>query len=323
MALEIYILFFVGIFLLIKGADYLVEGASSLATRMHVPTIIIGITIVAIGTTMPELIVNILAAIEGNAEIGFGNIIGSNIANILLVLGITALITPIKVERNAIWKEIPITLIAVAVLFVVSNSVIIDQSHTNLITRTSGIIMLIFFVIFIYYSIEIFKQTRKKLQKASVNIKERNPVLTAGMILGGLVGLFIGGRWVVDGAVTIAQQLGLSQFLISATIIAIGTSLPELVTGITAARKNETGVIVGNVAGANIFNIFWILGITALITPIAVPAFINVDIIFMGIVTLILLFLIFVGKSREIERWQGGVLLALYLAYMVFIILRG
>jgi len=183
--------------------------------------------------------------------------------------------------------------------------------------------MLIFFIIFIYYSVEIFRQTRKKLEKKTVSIKERHPVIIALMILGGLVGLFIGGRWVVDGAILIAEQLGLSQFLISTTIIAVGTSLPELATAITAARKNETGVVVGNIAGANIFNIFWIFGITALITPLTVPAFINTDILFMGIATLILLGLIFIGKPRKIERWQGALLLALYVAYIVYVVIRG
>ncbi len=316
-------LFLVGIFLLVKGADYLVRGSSSLASRLKIPTIIIGITIVAIGTTMPELVVNIIAALEGNPEIGFGNIIGSNIANILLVLGITALIHPIKIERDAIWKEIPITLIAVVVLFVISNSAMIDGLKPNTVTRTNGLIMLTFFAVFIYYTVEIFRQTRKKLEKEGLNIGDKNRILIAVMILGGLIGLFIGGKWTVDGAVFFAEYFGLSQFLISATIIAIGTSLPELATAITAAKRKDTGFIVGNVAGANIFNIFWILGITALIAPIAVPAFINADIIFMGIATLILLALIFIGKTKDIERWEGGILLGLYIAYLVFIGVRG
>lgn len=321
--IETYLLFLVGIFLLIKGADYLVEGASSLARRLRVPTIVIGITIVAIGTTMPELIVNILAALKGASEIGFGNIVGSNLANILLVIGITALIYPIKVERSAIWKEIPITLIAVAVLFILSNTALIDGFEHSTLTRTSGIILLLFFVIFIYFSIEVFKQTRKKLEEKSVGIEPRPPIITTLMIFGGLIALVIGGRWTVDGAVFIAQQFGLSEFLISATVIALGTSLPELVTAITAAKKQETGIIIGNVAGANIFNIFWILGITALIAPIAVPNFINVDIIFMGVATMLLLAFIFVGKPREIERWQGVVFLILYLAYLIFLGIRG
>lgn len=318
-----YILFVIGIILLIKGAKYLVEGSSSLAARFGVPTIIIGLTIVSLGTTTPELMVNILAAIKGSAEIGFGNILGSNMANILLVLGLTALIYPIKVERTAVWKEIPVSLLAVIVLFILSNYLFIDNLNVPHLTKVSGLIFLCFFMMFIYYSIQVFKQNRKKLEKREIGVKQHPGLITALMIIGGIVALYFGGKWTVDGAVFIAQQLGLSEFLISATIIAIGTSLPELVTGITAAKRKEAGIAVGNVAGANIFNIFWILGITALIAPIAIPAFINLDIILVGIATIILLAFVFIGKTREIERWQGGVLVGLYIAYIVFLVMRG
>jgi len=321
--LEQYLLFIIGIFLLIKGASYIVDGASSLATKMNIPIIIIGITIVSIGTTMPELVVNIISAIKGSTEVAFGNIIGSNIANILLIIGLTAVIYPIKVERTTIWKEIPIMLIAIAVLFVVSNSVLIDKVNVNTITRTGGIILLFFFVVFIYYSIKIFKQTRKKLEKTKIEIKKRTNLKIWLMIIGGLVCLFIGGKWAVDGAIFTARQLGLSEFLISASIIAIGTSLPELVTGITAAKKHKTDIVIGNVAGANIFNIFWVLGITAIIAPIAIPSFVNIDIMIMGIATILLLSFIFIGKSKEIERWQGVLFLIMYVGYIIFISLRG
>jgi len=318
-----YILFLLGIFLLVKGANYLINGASSLAAKMKIPTLIIGLTVVSLGTTSPELFVNIIAAIKGTTEIGFGNIIGANMTTILLVLGVTALIYPIKVERSAIWKEIPVALLAVIVLFIVSNYLLIDKININSITRVSGLLMLCFFAIFIYYSIEVFKQNKKKLEKRKIGVKQNSNLAIAAMIIGGIIGLFIGARLTVDGAVFTAQQLGLSQFLISATIISIGTSLPELVTGITAARKHETGIVVGNVAGATIFNIFWILGITSLITPITIPSFINTDIIMMGIATILLLVLIFIGRKMEIERWQGALLILLYIAYIIFIIIRG
>ncbi|MBU0959591.1 MAG: sodium:calcium antiporter, partial [Nanoarchaeota archaeon] len=208
-------------------------------------------------------------------------------------------------------------------LFILANSTIIDGSSSNMITRTSGIIFLLFFSVFLYYSIEVFKQTRKKLTKKGANIKKRSPLLITAIIVGGLIALIIGGKWTVDGAVQIANLFGLSQFLISATVIALGTSLPELATAITAAKRNETGIIVGNVAGANIFNIFWIIGITAIIAPIAVPEFINMDIAFMGIATLLLLGFIFVGKRGQIERWQGIIFIILYAAYVLSVILRG
>lgn len=318
-----YLLFFLGIILLIKSADYLVRGSSSLAEKIHIPTIFIGITIVSIGTTMPELIVNILAAIKGVPEIAFGNILGSIMANIFLVLGITAIITPIKIERNAVWKEIPLALVAIIILFVVSNSIMIDGVNFNTITRTSGIVMLLFFFVFIYYSIEVFKQTRKKLEKQAIGVKKKSNLIITLMILGGVLGLYFGGKFTVDGAILLAQQLGISEFLISATIIAIGTSLPELTTGIIAARRKETGIVVGNVVGANIFNVFWILGVTAIIAPILVPSFINLDILIAGAATIILLIAVFTGKTRNIERWEGVLFLILYVAYLVFLGIRG
>lgn len=318
-----YILFVLGIILLIKGAHYLVEGASSLAKRMRVPTLIIGITVVSIGTTMPELIVNVLANLRGASEIAFGNILGSIIANIFLVLGVTAIIRPIKVERNSVTKEIPIALFAVIVLFIIANSMTIDQTTTNTLTRTNGAIMILFFLVFLYYSIEVFRQSRKKLQDQAIGIDARPLSISILMMLVGVIGLFFGGEWTVNGAVVIARQFGLSEFLISSTIIALGTSLPELMTGITAARKNETGIVVGNVAGANIFNVFWILGVSALIAPIAVPSFINTDTAIACIATLMLLGSIFLGKKGEIERWQGITFILLYIAYLAFIVIRG
>ncbi len=317
------ILFVIGIALLIKGADYLVKGSSSLAKKLGVPTLMIGLTIVAFGTSMPELIVNIIAAIKGSTEVAFGNIIGSNIANILLVLGITAIICPIKIQHSTVWKEIPFALLAVIVLFVVSNHVLIDKIDISTLTRVGGIIMLCFFTIFIYYAIELAKRNRAQLEDKKIVITKYKNSIIALMIFGGLVGLYFGGKWVVEGAIFIAQQLGLSEFLISATIVAVGTSLPELITGITAARKKDVDLSVGNAVGSNIFNIFWILGITAIIAPVIIPLFINIDIIILMSVTFLLFIFLFIGKRHELERWQGFVFIALYIAYLVFLGIRG
>lgn len=324
MALETYILFFLGIFLLIKSADYLVDGSASLAKKLRIPTIVIGLTIVAFGTSMPELIVNIIAALKGSTEVAFGNIIGSNIANILLVLGVTAMIFPIKVESSTVYKEIPFTILAVFVLFIVSNFVLIDNINITSLTRVTGLVFLAFFAIFIYYTIDMARQSKKKIETDELSIKTgRHAVTLAGMIIGGLVGLFVGGRLVVEGAIEIATQLGLSEFLISATIIAVGTSLPELVTGVQAARKSEPSIAVGNAIGSNIFNIFWILGITAVIAPIIIPGFINLDILILGGVSILLFLLVALNKNKEITRWNGIIFLALYAAYIIFIALRG
>jgi cation:H+ antiporter len=326
-----YILFVLGIVLLIKGADYLVKGSSSLAKKLGIPTLIIGLTIVALGTSTPELVVNILAALKGSTEVAFGNIIGSNIANILLVLGIVAIICPIKVKSSTIWKEIPFALLGVVVLFVASNYFLIDKITINSLTRVSGIIFLCFFLIFIYYAFGLAKRHKVQLDQGKkevikhqdIDIEKHKNITIFLMVLGGLIGLYFGGKWVVEGAIFMAQQLGLSEFLISVTIIALGTSLPELVTGITAAKKKDTELAVGNSVGSNIFNIFWILGITAIIAPIAIPNFINLDIVFLGIATFLLFLSLFIGKKHELERWQGYVFVILYIAYIAFIIIRG
>lgn len=320
--LEILLLI-IGIILLIKGADYLVEGSSSLSKKFGIPTLMIGLTVVAFGTSMPELIVNILASLKGSTEVAFGNIIGSNIANILLVLGVVAIIKPIKVQSSTVWKEIPFALLATIVLFVLSNFPLIDGIDLTSLTRVSGIIMILFFGIFMYYTINLAKNNKKNLKNEKIEIPKHKDSTIAIMILGGLIAIYFGGKWVVEGAVFLAQALGLSEFLISATVIALGTSLPELITGITAAKKGDIDLAVGNSVGSNIFNIFWVLGITALIAPILIPTFVNLDMLLLIAVTLILFFFLFIGKKHEIEKWQGYLFILLYLVYVAFIILRG
>jgi len=318
-----YILFVLGIILLVFGARYLISGASAMSKRFNVPTLIIGLTIVAFGTSMPELIVNIVSAIDGSTAIAFGNIIGSNIANILLVIGVTAIISPIKIQHSTIWKEIPFALLAVIVLFIFSNYMLIDNININSLTRVSGIILLLFFLIFIYYAVELARKNKSQLTDKKLIIKHQSWGKIIFLISIGLLGLFFGGIWTVNGAVFMAKQLGLSEFLISATIIAIGTSLPELATGIVAAKRNDTELAVGNAIGSNILNIFWILGITAIIAPVVIPSFINFDILLMGTVTLILFLSIFVGKKNGIGKWEGYFFVSLYIAYLAMLVIRG
>ncbi len=319
-----YVLFVIGIFLLIKGADYLVEGSSSLAKRLNVSTLVIGLTIVAFGTSTPELFVNIFSAVKGSTDVAFGNILGSNIANILLVLGVVAMISPIKMSRSTKWKDIPFSFLAVVVLLIVSNYFLIDRININSLTKVSGLIFLSFLAVFLYYTYLSAKRTKTKFKLKDIDIEgERQKYVIFFMIVGGLIALYFGGEWVVAGAVTISEALGLSQFLISATIIAIGTSLPELATGLVAVKKKDTELAVGNVLGSNIFNIFWILGITALIAPIAIPSFINFDIIFLGFATLLLFAFLFMGRKETLEKWQGFTFILLYMAYILYIIYRG
>jgi len=318
-----YILFVLGIFLLIKGADYLVEGSSSLAKKLGVPTLVIGLTIVAFGTSIPELVVNVLASIKGLGEVAFGNIIGSSMANLLLILGIAAIITNLKIQRSTIWKEIPFSFLAVLILLIFSSVFLLDNLKINSLLRTEGIILLFFFALFIYYVVGLVKKNKENLEDKKIEVIAHPYWIISLMILGGLVGLYFGGKWTVDGAVSIARTFGLSEFLISATIIAIGTSLPELFTTIVATRKKDIDLAVGNIVGSNIFNVFWILGVTSVIKPIPFPNFISVDLLILLFATLLLFIFMFVGKKHELDRWQGILFLILYISYLAFLIVRG
>ena len=318
-----YILFVIGIFLLIKGADYLVDGSSSLAKKFKVSTLVIGLTIVAFGTSMPELVVNVIAGLKGSGEIAFGNIVGSNIANLLLVLGATAMIVSIKVKKSTTWKEIPFSLLAVIILFIFASVFALDKLTLNSIFRFQGLILLSFFGIFLYYVFELTKKHKTKVENNEIEIKKLSSLKITLYILGGLVGLYLGGKWTVDGAVAIAKLFGMSEYFISLTIIAIGTSLPELITSITAALRKDIDLAVGNVVGSNIFNIFWILGVSALIVPITIPNFAIIDLSILLLVNFFLFIFMFVGKKHELERWQGVVFVLMYVAYIAYLIMRG
>lgn len=319
-----YILFIVGIFLLIKSADYLIEGSSSLAKKLGVSTLVIGLTIVAFGTSLPELIVNILAAIKGSGDIAFGNILGSSMTNTLLVLGIMALITSLKVKDSTTWKQIPFSFLAVLVLFIFSIGSLVNKSGGEFLSRTDGLILLLFFSIFLYYVFELAKKDKNLAKETNEQeIKRYSNVTIFLMIVGSLIGLFLGGKWTVDGAIVIARTFGLSEFLISATIIAIGTSLPELITSIVAAFKKNVDLAIGNVIGSNIFNILWVLGLTSIISPLRFPEFIRIDLIILLFATFLLFLFMFTSKKHELDRWEGIVLLLLYVSYIIFIIIRG
>jgi cation:H+ antiporter len=315
------LLLVVGFALLIKGADYLVEGASSLAKRFKISDLVIGLTIVAFGTSAPELIVNIVSSIQGNSEIAIGNIIGSNICNIFLILGISAIIYPLTVSRGTTWKEVPFSLLAAVLVFLMANDALIDGQGFSIMTRIDGFVLLSFFIIFMYY---IFGMAKKgDIPEDMTGLKIRPLGISILMITGGLVALVIGGKWVVDSAVSIASALGVSQSLIGLTIVAIGTSLPELATSAVAAYKKKCDIAVGNIVGSNIFNIFWILGLSSVINPIPFQAKSNPD-IFMAIFASLMLFLVmFIGKKHILERWQGVIFILIYVAYVVYLVIQG
>lgn len=313
-----YILFIAGFFILIKGAGFLVDGSASIAKKLKISSIVIGLTIVAFGTSAPEFIVNIFASAQGNSEIAIGNILGSNIANILLILGISAIIYPITAKKNTVLKEIPLSLLAIIILGFMANDTIIDGGIFSSITRIDGLILLSFFTIFLYYTFGITKSTDDIVEKDQIKVFSYTKATL--FILLGLAGLVVGGKWIVDGAVKIAELFNVSQSLIGLTVVAIGTSLPELATSAVAAYKKQSDIAIGNVVGSNIFNIFWILGASAVIRPLPFSASSNSDIA-MTIFASILLFLVmFVGKKRVIERWQGVFMITTYVGYIVFLI---
>lgn len=317
----IYILFAVGFVLLIKGADLLVTGASSLAKRIGVSSLTIGLTIVAFGTSMPELVVNLLASAQGNTDIAIGNVVGSNIANILLILGVSAMIYPLAVQRGTVWKEIPFALLAVVMLIVMANDVLLDGSTTSVLSRIDGLVLIGFFVIFLYYVFGLAKNGKENAEEESVELFSVGRSIL--MIGAGLVGLVLGGKWIVDGAVAFASSLGVSEALIGLTVVAVGTSLPELATSAVAAYRRNVDIAIGNVIGSNIFNIFWILGLSAIIKPLPFAPSLNADLLMVVLATSLLFLALFVGKRQILERWQGGVFVAMYVAYTIFLIFRG
>lgn len=315
----VYVFFIIGFVLLIKGADLLVDGASSIAKKLKIPAIVIGLTIVAFGTSMPELIVNIFASINGHTDIAIGNILGSNITNILLILGLSALIYPLATKKNTVWKEIPLSLLAALILGIMANDILIDNNtFFSGLTRIDGIVLIAFFIIFLYYTFGI---TKISGEATDTSIKEFGYLKSFLFIIFGLIGLTLGGKWIVDGAVKIADLFNVSQSLIGLTIVAIGTSLPELATSLIAAYKKQSDIAIGNVVGSNIFNIFWILGASSIIRPLPFNITSNADILMTIFASLILFLVMFVGKKHTVEKWQGALMVLIYVGYIIFLII--
>lgn len=316
-----YLFLIIGFIFLIKGAGFLVDGASSVAKKLNVSDLVIGLTIVAFGTSAPELFVNLFASFKGTTDIAIGNIVGSNIVNMLLILGIAAVIYPLKVNKGTVWKEIPMSLLAAVLLLIMANDVIVDGLGLNALTRSDGLVLIAFFIIFLYYTFGIAKTI--ETESAQDAQKEFTVWKTSGFILLGLVGLVVGGQWIVNSATVIAQSFGLSDALIGLTIVAVGTSLPELATSAVAAYKKNSDIAVGNVVGSNIFNIFWILGISAVIKPLPFKPELNLDLWVVVGSSLLLFIWMFLGKRHTLERWEGVIFILLYILYIVAIILRG
>lgn len=319
-----YFLFIVGFVILVKGADFLVEGASSIGKRFRISDIVIGLTIVSFGTSLPELLVNLFASFSGSSELALGNIFGSCIANILLILGASAIIYPLPITRNTYFSEIPFSLVATLLVGFLANATLFSGTLTSnelLISRYDGVILLFFFSLFLGYVWIVSKQ-KKTGYEIEVVIEEPLP-RSIILIVVGMVGLYFGGVWVVDGAIQVAKDFGLSESLIGLTIVAIGTSLPELVTSIIAALKKNADIAVGNAIGSNIFNLLWILGISAIIKPLEFQVINNSDILMIIVASTLLIMAVIIGKKPVISRWEGGYFMLAYVLYMIFLINRG
>jgi len=312
-----------GLPILLGGAQALVTGAGNIALRLGLSRLIVGLTVVAMGTSAPELLVSLLSAFQGAADMAVGNVVGSNMANILLILGISAMIHPLALEKTIRWREIPFVLLSTIVLAVLANDQILTGAAGSRLDRADGLAVLGYFAVYMYYIFSVAKSANGANGEDDTQVKFVNLPWATTLVLAGIVGLTLGGQLLVGGSQTLASAMGMSQALIGLTILAVGTSLPELATSVMAALKGNADMAVGNVVGSNIFNILWILGLTATITPIDYNTALNVDIWLLVAVSLLFFVFTFTWKEHKIDRREGGLFFVLYIGYMVFLILRG
>lgn len=306
-----------GIVLVILGADWLTKGASAFARRMNISELVIGLTIVAIGTSLPEFVISVGSAIKGSPGIALGNIIGSNIFNGLLILGVAALLSPVKFNARMLTRELPFNLLASVVLLLVSGSMLVGGAPGEYITRYSGLLLLCFLAVFIRYTFSITDS-----EEESEGEKPLTVWRIIIFIVAGLAALIFGGNIFVDGATDLARFIGLSEAVIGITIVSAGSSLPELAVSVSAARKGKVGIAMGNVLGSNILNIFFILGTSAAITPISLSGFSFVDYYVLVASSLLIYFVGRFGGKAVITRFEGAVLVAAYVAYTTYLIMN-
>ena len=317
----IYLLLLVGFALLIKGADLIVDGGSGLARRFGVSELAVGLSVVSVGTSLPELVINIFASAQGSPDLAIGNVLGSNVANILLILGVAALIRPLPIRDSTVLSEIPFSLIAALLVGFLANAAIFDQPGTLRINRSDGVIFLGFFGLFLVYVYRISISAEAPAdQDETASATDRAWI----KVVIGAAGLGLGGKCVVDGALAAAERFGLSETFMGLTVVAIGTSLPELVASSVAAARGKTDIAVGNVIGSNIFNLLWVLGVSALIRPLPFDVVSNTDILMVIFSSTLLLGAIAIGRlPNTIERWEGGVFIVIYVGYLAFLFDRG
>ena len=310
-------LLIVGFVVLILGADWLVSGASGLAKRLNVPDLVIGLTVVAFGTSAPELMVNLMAAFNNESEIALTNILGSNTINTFIILGISALIYPIKSQKSSRKYEIPWSVFAGLIILVMGTECFGLCGGDAIISRLDGVVLLLIFSLFMYYTLKMAKNNTENQEEGFLPMKIWKAVL---LIAVGLVALVVGGKVIVINAVSIAQAFGVSQAVIGVTVVALGTSLPELATSAIAAFKKNPDLAIGNVIGSNIFNVFFVLGISAVIRPL--PSYSNlwIDASLAALGSLLLLLFVSTNRNKELKRWQGAFFLACYGVYLVWLL---
>lgn len=321
-----YLLLILGFVLLIKGADFFVDGSSSVAKLLKVPSIIIGLTVVAFGTSAPELSVSVTAALQGSNDLAVGNVIGSNIFNLLMVLGCCAIMSPVRTEESILKKEFPFSIFIAVVLLLLNSDFslakVLAGNEVFVLGRSGGVLLLLLFAVFLYSTVKNALAVRKENEGngEEEEYKVMSPIKSVIYIIGGLAGIVWGGDLVVDSASAIALTFGWSQTFIGLTIVAIGTSLPELVTSVVAAKKGETDLAVGNVVGSNIFNVLLILGVSAVLSPIHL----DVTAVYDTVILIVASVFVYVAalSKRVIRRGEGVACVILYAIFFVYVLMR-
>jgi cation:H+ antiporter len=309
-----------GLALLLKGADFLVAGASEIAEQLGISQLVIGLTVVAFGTSMPEVVVTLLSGVQGHPDLAIGNILGSNIANILLVLGIAALIRPLPVNDSTVVSEIPFSLTAALLVGFLANASLFSGQADLTISHTDGAILLFFFFLFGIY---IYNITRGRVSPTVKKGGEKSMLMPLLKLTAGITALWLGGHWVVESAIQIAEAMGISDSLIGLTVVAIGTSLPELMASAVAAYRNQPDIAVGNVVGSNIFNLLWVLGIASLATELPFEVVSNTDLVMVIVASTLLLLALVSSRATCVLRVHGAIFVTTYGAYLYYLIQRG
>ena len=308
------LLLIVGLGLILAGANFLTDGSAAVAQRLRVPEFIIGLTIVAVGTSTPELVVSVLSAIAGKSDVAIGNVVGSNIFNVFVILGICALIRPLPLTRSTIRRDIPIGMVVSLLLFVLASDALLHLGPTDRLGRGDGILMLILYVALMWYTIRAAGRTEEAPAEGAK--AQMAPWLAAVMIVGGLAGLVFGGELFLDSATALARQLGVSESVIAITLVAGGTSLPELASSVVSLVKGKADMALGNVIGSNIANILLILGLSATINPLTMGGITTTDLAVVILTSLLLFLTAFMFRRRAVDRWEGVIFLVIYALYI-------